>query len=156
RVPWKFAVASGIHFRARVSQRLSRRLAQMNIQQLRRVIGLAILVGGATVLLSAQENAPKDSDTTQKTTNNTGCVDKGQETGGYYLKDDDGKTWELTDSDAKVADHVGHKVTLSGVKTRESKSDEAQKAAAEKAEANGKHGGDFRVTSVKMISDSCQ
>jgi len=131
----------------------------MTCKQLLRFASLTVLVFGATGLLSAQQNATQNTASGKKTMSITGCVNKGQETGGYFLKDDNGKMWELTDADAKVADHVGHKVTLTGMSTRESKSEEAKKATAEKAEAaevGGKHSGDFAVSSVKMISESCQ
>ena len=128
----------------------------MTLKQLQQFAGVSVLVVGLSGLMSAQQNASKSSDSSMKTKSITGCVNKGQEAGGYFLKDDNGKTWELTDSDAKVADHVGHKVTLTGMSTKETKSEEAKIATAEKAEGNGKHSGDFRVSSVKMISDSCQ
>ena len=127
----------------------------MTFKQLQQFAGVSVLVFGLSGLMSAQQNA-KSSDSSMKTKSITGCVNKGQEAGGYFLKDDNGKTWELTDSDDKVADHVGHKVTLTGMSTKETKSEEAKIASAEKAEASGKHSGDFRVSSVKMISDSCQ
>jgi len=128
----------------------------MTLKQLQQFAGVSVLVVGLSGLMSAQQNASKSSDSSMKTKSITGCVNKGQEAGGYFLKDDNGKTWELTDSDDKVADHVGHKVTLTGMSTKETKSEEAKIATAEKAEGNGKHSGDFRVSSVKMISDSCQ
>ena len=84
----------------------------------------------------------------------TGCLQKGQETGGYYLTDETGKTWELMGSG--LAAHVGHKVTVSGTQMQASKSHETKVDSAEKAEAAGNQHSDLKVTDVKMVSESCQ
>jgi hypothetical protein len=84
----------------------------------------------------------------------TGCLQKGQENGGYYLTDENGKTWELMGSG--LAAHVGHKVTVSGSQMEGSKSHETKVESAEKAEAGGKQYSDLKVTDVKMVSESCQ
>src|SRR5258705_12744176 len=47
----------------------------------------------------------------------TGCLQKGDEAGGFLLDSDDGKTWGLKSHNVKLADHVGHKVTVTGSQT---------------------------------------
>lgn len=84
----------------------------------------------------------------------TGCLQKGQEHGGYYLKDENGKNWELMGSN--LASHVGHKVAVTGTEMEGSKSHEKKVEADEKAEAGGGQYGDLHVTNLKMISESCQ
>ncbi len=84
----------------------------------------------------------------------TGCLQKGQEHGGYYLTDENGKTWELMGSG--LAAHVGHKVTVSGSTMEGSKSHETKVESAEKAEAGSNQHADLKVTNVKMVSESCQ
>ncbi len=84
----------------------------------------------------------------------TGCLQKGQENGGYYLTDENGKTWELMGSG--LAAHVGHKVTVSGHEMEASKSHETKVASDEKAEAGTNQHADLKVTHVKMVSESCQ
>lgn len=85
----------------------------------------------------------------------TGCLQKGQENGGYYLTDANGKTWELTGSG--LAAHVGHKITVSGHEMQGSKAHEAKVESDEKSEAGSNQaGGDLRVSHVKMVSESCQ
>jgi hypothetical protein len=84
----------------------------------------------------------------------TGCLQKGQESGGYYLKDENGKAWELTGS--KLANHVGHKVTVTGHEMQGSQSHETKVASDEKAEAGSGEYSDLHVTHVKMVSESCQ
>ncbi len=84
----------------------------------------------------------------------TGCLQKGQENGGYYLTDENGKTWELMGSG--LAAHVGHKVMVSGTQMQASKSHETKVESAEKAEAGSNQHSDLKVTNVKMVSESCQ
>jgi hypothetical protein len=87
----------------------------------------------------------------------TGCLQKGDEAGEFSIEGEDGKLWGLRSSTVKLEDHVGHKVTVAGTSSGESKA-EAKKEkkegevtnAAEKEEYR-----DLRVTSLKMISDTC-
>lgn len=84
----------------------------------------------------------------------TGCLQKGQESNGYYLKDENGKDWELTGSN--LAAHVGHKVTVTGHEMQGSKSHETKVGTSETAEAGGDHYADLHVTHLKMVSENCQ
>ncbi len=84
----------------------------------------------------------------------TGCLEKGQEAGGYYLKDENGKDWELTGKN--LSSHVGHKITVTGHEMQGSKTHEAKVEPSETSEASGKQYADLRVSHVKMISESCQ
>ncbi|MFZ0705038.1 MAG: DUF5818 domain-containing protein [Candidatus Korobacteraceae bacterium] len=84
----------------------------------------------------------------------TGCLQKGQEHGGYYLTDENGKTWELMGSGLSA--HVGHKVTVTGHEMQGSKSHESKVESAEKAEYGGNQHADLKVTNLKMVSESCQ
>lgn len=86
--------------------------------------------------------------------NATGCLQKGQEQGGYYLTDENGKTWELTGSG--LASHVGHKITVTGNTMEGSKSQESKVESDEKAEYGSNQHADLKVTNVKLVSDSCQ
>ena len=84
----------------------------------------------------------------------TGCLQKGVEAGGFMLAGDDGKMWELS---GKIdATHVGHKITVTGHVLNRTKIEEAKFADNESQEANGKSVADFKVTSLKMIGDSCK
>jgi len=89
-----------------------------------------------------------------KTNAITGCLQKGSEAGGFTLTGDDGKVWELK---GKVdAAHVGHKVTVKGHELQRSQAEEAKAAPNEKQESDGKPYGDFQVSSLKMVSSTCQ
>ena len=89
-----------------------------------------------------------------KTRSVTGCLQKGIEPGGFFILGEDGTMWELS---GKVdAAHAGHKVTVNGHVLHRSAAEEAKFADYEKQEAKGKPYADFQVTSLKMVSDSCQ
>jgi uncharacterized protein DUF5818 len=107
---------------------------------------------------SAQEKSEEKMEhkSTRHTESVTGCLQKGDEAGGFSLTGDDGKMWELSSRKVKLADHVGHKVTVTGVPAHHSKTHEEKMETTEKKEAAGKEYGDLRVSSLKMVSESCQ
>ena len=88
----------------------------------------------------------------------TGCLQKGDEPGEFSITGQDGRTWGLRSSSVKLEQHVGHQVTDTGSAHHESK---AQEKAEEKKEgqmekAAGKEEyGHLRVTSLKMVSETC-
>src|SRR5581483_578037 len=85
----------------------------------------------------------------------TGCLQKGDEPSGFYITGEDGKTWELSESKVKLADHVGHQVTVKGSPTHGSKQKEQKVGGSEQKEAGGNEHADLRVKSLKMVSESC-
>jgi len=92
----------------------------------------------------------------------TGCLEKSDEAGEFAITGEDSKRWELRSSTVKLDEHVGHKVTVTGATTRESKAEEKRESKAEEKKegqmekASGKEEyGELRVTSLKMVSDSC-
>jgi len=106
-----------------------------------------LLLGLCPLAIQAQ-------DSMSKTTSVTGCLQKGIESGGFYIVGADGTFWELS---GKIdAAHVGHKVTVNGHVLRRVEIEEAKYAENEKQEANGKPVADFEVTSLKMVSKSCK
>ena len=79
----------------------------------------------------------------------TGCLRKGYEPDEFQITSEDGKVWGLRSSAVKLDGYLGHKVTVSGLITHESK-------AGEKKTAPGKkESGDLRVTSLTMVSETC-
>lgn len=122
-----------------------------------------LVVSSCPISLRAQESAAQEKNEAkmeQKATGHresvTGCLQKGDEAGGFSLSGDDGKMWELRSGKVKLADHVGHKVTVTGTPAHHSKTHEEKMEKDEKKEASGKEFGDLRVTSLKMVSESCQ
>src|SRR3977135_3782983 len=75
------------------------------------------------VRAGGQESAAKEAreeKTEPASQSGDGCVQKGEGGVGFLLAIDDGKTWELKGHSFKLADHVGHKVTVTGSQTHES------------------------------------
>jgi hypothetical protein len=98
--------------------------------------------------------AVQAQDSMSKTNSVTGCLQKGVETGGFTIAGEDGTVYEVS---GKVdAAHVGQKVTAKGHVVQRTKVEEAKYSDNEKQEANGKPVADFKVTSLKMVSDSCK
>jgi hypothetical protein len=89
----------------------------------------------------------------------TGCLSQGDNAKEFNLKADDGSTWEVRSSTVSLADHVGHKITATGVVSnatahnmKEDAKDMAHDTGATKE--NNEHG-HLKVTDVQMVSDSC-
>ena len=101
------------------------------------------------LLLSAQEMGSNNSSV-------TGCLKQGTETGGYYLLAQDGKMYEILGHGVNLAEHVGHTITLTGHSAKLPEKQETKRETAEKGEAGNSSYSDFRATSVKMVSASCQ
>ena len=93
----------------------------------------------------------------KETTTVTGCLQKGDEAGEISIVGEDGKVWGVRSSTVKLEAHIGHQVTVAGTVSGESKA-EAKKEQKEgdvvKASQKEEYR-DLRVTSLKMISDTC-
>jgi hypothetical protein len=64
------------------------------------------------------------------------------------------KVWGLRSSAVKLDGHLGHKVTVSGLITHESKAGGTKKGKTERVSGN-EESGDLRVASLKMVSETC-
>jgi len=100
----------------------------------------------------AQEKQARKLATQTKTI--TGCLQKGYEPDEFSITGEDGKVWGLRSSAVKLDGHLGHKVTVSGLITHESKAGETKKGTTEKAPGK-EESGDLRVASLKMVSETC-
>jgi hypothetical protein len=112
------------------------------------VLGLYVTAGGF-----AQKKA------TGEKTMVTGCLQKGDEADEFSITGEDGKTYGLRSSAVDLSKHLGHKVTVTG--TLKAESNENEKAENKEKPENEQHekreeAGDIRVTSLKMVSDSCK
>jgi len=83
----------------------------------------------------------------------TGCLQKGDEADEFSLTGTDGKLYDLRSTSVKLSDHVGHKVTVSGKFKPEKYEREEENEAKESGK---KEAGDIQVSSLKMVSSSCQ
>ena len=84
----------------------------------------------------------------------TGCLQKGDEPGAVSIIGEDGRNWELHSTSVKLDEHIGHKVTVTGTVTRESKAQEKKEGQVEKAAGKEEYG-DLRISSLKMLSKTC-
>jgi hypothetical protein len=76
------------------------------------------------------------------------------EKGEFSITGEDGKTWGLRSTSVKLDQHLGHKVTVTGSTTRETKAEEKKEGQVENAASKAEYA-DLTVTSLKMVSDSC-
>jgi hypothetical protein len=104
------------------------------------------------VALIAQTAAPEKK--AEKAHTVTGCLQKGDEAGEFSITGEDGKTWGLSSTSVKLDQHLGHKVTVTGTATHETKAEEKKEGQVENA-GSKKEYADLTVTSLKMVSDSC-
>jgi hypothetical protein len=87
----------------------------------------------------------------------TGCLQKGDEPGEFSITGEDGKSWGLRSVSVKLDQHVGHQVTVTGSTARETKAEEnkeKKEGQVEKTSSKEEYG-DLRVTTLKMVSDTC-
>ena len=110
-----------------------------------------LFVGLSVVVVSAAAQAASD-----KTQTVTGCLQKGLESGGFYLLAADGHHWELyPGTGVSLAEHVGHTVTVTGsIPQRSAEQEKVSQPYEKKETGSGKHA-DFAVTSLKMVSPTC-
>jgi hypothetical protein len=92
--------------------------------------------------------------------NVTGCLSKGDSAKEFLLTGSDGSTWEVRSSKVDLAEHLGHKVTATGVvsnATAHNMKEDAKDAAKDSGmkKTNDEHG-HLTITEVKMVSESCQ
>ena len=122
----------------------------------------ALFISLCPVALQAQQTAAPATPTAKPTHSKvtvTGCLQKGDSADEFAIAGKDGKTWELLSKTVKLDEHVGHTVTITGVRHHETKAEEAKEEKTEgkeSKEAEAKEAGDLRVTSLKMVSDSCK
>jgi hypothetical protein len=90
----------------------------------------------------------------------TGCLSKGDSADEFRLTGKDGSTWEVRSASVKLADHVGHTVSAHGVvsnaKMHNLKEDAKSAAADTGVKENDTEHGHLKVTSLKMVADSCR
>ena len=113
-------------------------------------IVLALLVS----LTALAQDTAKPGDDQSKTKAVTGCLQKGDQADQFSITGEDGKSWDLRSSTVKLANHVGHQVTVTGSPTREAKAEEKKEGQVENA-ARKEGVGELRVTDLKMVSPSC-
>src|SRR5450755_2432901 len=119
-----------------------------------KLAGLVLLLSLCSVMLCAAPPMADEKAATPQTV--TGCLQKGTETGGFFLVSTEDKHWEVyPNPDVSLADHVGHTVTLTGTVAHRSKAQEEKTQPNEQKEIRGKKHADLQVSSLKMVSTTC-
>ena len=107
----------------------------------------ATMLAFSLCLVYAQaQDAPAKEGKAHGTVTVTGCLQKGDEAGEFSITGEDGKTYGLRSTSVKLADHFGHKVTVTG---------QAKAEKAEEKEKGSKEVADLTVTTLTMVSTTC-
>jgi hypothetical protein len=115
-------------------------------------LALSSLAMLPSMSLAAQDDSQKKSDSVRTL---TGCLSSGDKSGEYDLVAEDGSTWELHSKTAKLSNHVGHTVTVSG-RVWHAGMHGAKEKAKEESNPNANEHGHLNVTDVSMVSESCK
>ncbi|HLN30402.1 MAG TPA: hypothetical protein VK395_21850 [Gemmataceae bacterium] len=121
---------------------------------IQKLLYLALFVSLSSVLFYAAPQMADEKTSAAQTV--TGCLQKGTESGGFFLISTEDKHWELyPNTDVSLADHVGHTITVTGTLAHRSKAQEEKSQPSEQKEIGGKKHNDLQVSSVKMVSATC-
>ena len=83
----------------------------------------------------------------------TGCLQKGEKAGEFFIVAHDGRTWDLHSTSVELDKHIGHSVTVTGPRTHESRAQE-RREGVEMASSKQEYV-DLGVTSLSMVSATC-
>ena len=117
-----------------------------------RWLAALVFLSPCSLLLFGQDNAQQNQTNQQRTVthplqlNVTGCLKRSSQTGGYYVADQNGRTWELTSKKVDLAKHMSHVVSVSGHPSTGSKAQEGKSEPQQFA---------LDVSELGMVSDSC-
>jgi len=114
-----------------------------------KMVMLAVVLLASTAWLQAQQYPPDSSKQTGSSQNKVeGCVQGAD--GNFTLTDSSGTTYQLQGDTAKLTEHVGHEVLITG-STSGGASDSANSASAGAASQPT-----LNVKSVKHVSKTCK
>jgi hypothetical protein len=126
----------------------------MNINKVAIWIAALAVFSSVAGTASAQE---EKKTTHRKVRTLSGCLQK--EGDDYNLSTKNGGTWELKSDAVKLAPHVGHTMTITGVVSNATlhgaKEDVKGEAKEHGVDKNSTEHGHMTVTNAKMVSDSC-
>src|SRR5215472_15969208 len=108
------------------------------------ILAFSLAVCVFSLAASPQQSGKKSAGTTV-----TGCLQKGDEPNEFAITGENGKNYELVSRSVKLAEHVGHKVSVTGTPIGE-KGEEKEKEAGEA------WAGKIQVTNLKMVSETCK
>jgi hypothetical protein len=108
---------------------------------------IALIVVGALIAIYLGAQAKSETKTV------TGCLQKGDEANEYSITDTSGKIYEMRSSEVKLADHLGHKATITGRMKGERDEDEDEER---EAKGSKKEAAYIQVINLTMVSTSCE
>ncbi|HXJ10945.1 MAG TPA: DUF5818 domain-containing protein [Candidatus Limnocylindrales bacterium] len=126
---------------------------------------LKLAMAFLTLLLMAVTPGRAAAQDTSSATHNkvrtlTGCLQKGDDADEFKLTTAKGSTWELKSNGHKLSHHVGHTVTITGVVSNAemhgAKEDVKAEAKEHDMDKDSTEHGHMKVTSMKMVSDTCR
>ena len=123
----------------------------MKVNGARHLLVLAALLCLMPITSVALSQSRESQEKEGKSVTITGCIAKGESADEFAITQG-GKKYGLKSTKVKLADHLGHKVTVIGKFTRAPGEGEE----GEKGEEGDGEYADVQVTSLKMISTSCQ
>lgn len=115
---------------------------------MRYLLAVSVVLLGTT--WAAAQNYPSQSKSANTGTQTTveGCLSGSA--GSYMLTDKKGNSFELTGDTAKLSEHVGHEIKVTGTESAASTSSGASNSTMGQAQKT------IDVTSFKHVSKTCQ
>jgi hypothetical protein len=114
------------------------------------LIGILTLGLCGSGFAQSRRQKPSEGDKGGKPVTVTGCLQKGDEAGEYSIKGADGKEYGLRSTTVKLADHLNHKITVTGKPAHENERPEGNRKEQKEEHEH------LNVTTMKMINNSCK
>jgi hypothetical protein len=124
---------------------------KMKANIIRHLLAVVAIVSLTPITFVAWSQSNRSQEGKGETVTITGCLAKGESANEFAITQN-GKKYGVKSTKVKLAEHLGHEVTVIGKITREPGEDEE----GERAEEGGGEYADVQVMSLKMISTSCQ
>jgi len=116
-------------------------------------VGLGFVALSVCMSLPQKSAAQDPNDTSNTTRYVTGCLEKGHDANEYHLIAENAK-WHLKSDNVRLAEHVGHKVKVSGVVSNQPFHGMKEDLKAEVTKAPIETGV-LTVTNLAIVSDTC-
>lgn len=110
------------------------------------------LFAGTAAIAGAQDETKT---THKKTRTVSGCLSSTDSADEFKVTTAAGNTWEIKSDTVKLADHVGHTVTVTGVVSNAT-AHGMKEDTKEAVDKDAKEHGHMTVTGLKMVSESCK
>lgn len=124
---------------------------KMKANIIRHLLAVVAILSLTPITFVAWSQSNRSQEGKGKTVTITGCLAKGESANEFAITQN-GKKYGVKSTKVKLAEHLGHEVTVIGKITRAPGEDEE----GEREEEGGGEYADVEVMSLKMISTSCQ